>query len=100
MGGDSCTSGASSWWLELKSDIIFMSKGDTSMIVCLCEGMNDTALRQVIREGCATVTDIARRTRAGSHCGACGCDLKRLLAEEAQLDEAEAELEVLSIAAK
>lgn len=70
------------------------------MIVCLCEGMNDAALREVIRGGCATVTDIARRTRAGSHCGACGCDLKRLLAEEARLDGSEARPGARSLAAK
>ncbi len=70
------------------------------MIVCLCEGLNDTKLRKAIREGCSSVSDLVRCTRAGSHCGACGCDLKRLVAEEARLDTLEEELQALPLAAK
>ena len=70
----------------LKSDIIFREAED-AMIVCLCEGLNDRKLREAIREGACDVRKLARTTRAGTHCGSCACDLKRLVAEEQAEDE-------------
>lgn len=52
------------------------------MIVCLCEGMSCRDLRKAVQNGCTTVPDLVRRTRAGSHCAQCKCDLKRIVEEE------------------
>ena len=52
------------------------------MILCLCEGVSDRVLRSAVREGACTVGALARRTGAGTGCGACACDLKRIVAEE------------------
>jgi len=51
------------------------------MILCLCEGASDRELREVVRSGCTTVRELVDRTRVGSHCGNCACDLKRLVRE-------------------
>lgn len=56
------------------------------MIVCLCEGMSCRELRKAVQNGCSSVPDLVRRTRAGSHCGQCKCDLKRILDEERPVD--------------
>lgn len=52
------------------------------MILCLCEGLSDRVLRSAVRDGACTVGALARRTGAGTGCGSCACDLKRLVAEE------------------
>ncbi|MBX2803112.1 MAG: (2Fe-2S)-binding protein [Myxococcales bacterium] len=69
------------------------------MIVCLCEGLNDRRIARAIEEGCRTVQDLARSTGAGSQCGACGCELKRMLAEHRARARAQREAE-LPLAAK
>ncbi len=51
------------------------------MILCLCEGASDRELRQAVRAGCNSVPDLVRTTGAGSHCGQCKCDLKRIVAD-------------------
>ena len=66
------------------------------MIVCLCEGINDTSLRAAIRSGCRSVSELARRTRAATRCGACACDLKALLEEARARDEMLDEPEALA----
>ena len=59
------------------------------MILCLCEGASDRKLKTVARQGCATVRDLVMRTGAGSHCGQCKCDLKRIVDEvRAEADQA------------
>ncbi|MEM6930695.1 MAG: (2Fe-2S)-binding protein, partial [Myxococcota bacterium] len=62
--------------------------------LCLCEGRSDRELRAAVHRGCTTVPDLVRQTGAGSHCGHCKCDLKRLVEEArtARGDESEPEL--------
>jgi bacterioferritin-associated ferredoxin len=52
------------------------------MLLCLCHGVSDRRIRRAVRDGATTVGALARATRAGTGCGSCGCDLKRILAEE------------------
>lgn len=52
------------------------------MVLCLCHGVSDRKIREVVREGASTVGAIARATRAGSGCGSCVCDLKKILERE------------------
>ena len=72
----------------MKTVIIF------SMIVCLCEGLTERALLQRIRGGATTVRALARATGAGARCGACTCELKRIVRRERN------EAEALPLAAK
>ena len=51
------------------------------MIVCLCAGVNDRTIREVMRDGAGNIREIGARTGAGTHCGACRCDLRRIAAE-------------------
>ncbi len=61
------------------------------MIICICEGINETRIRQEIRSGAGSVGDLARCTGAGTGCGLCTCDLKRLVVEARSSGEADAE---------
>jgi bacterioferritin-associated ferredoxin len=70
---------------------------EASVILCLCEGVSDRVLRSAVRDGACSVAALARRTRAGTGCGSCACDLKRLVTEEAGRADREP---VLSLAAK
>ena len=49
------------------------------MIVCLCEGVSDRRVAETIEAGASTVRDVGRQCGAGTHCGACHCDLKAML---------------------
>ncbi len=51
------------------------------MLVCICKGVSDRALRAAIDDGAATVGQLARQTDAGTDCGTCVCELKQMLAE-------------------
>jgi bacterioferritin-associated ferredoxin len=66
----------------LKTDINFSVWWEARVIVCLCEGVNDRTLRDAVREGACTVGALVRRTKAGTNCGSCACDVKRVLCEE------------------
>lgn len=48
------------------------------MIVCLCEGVSDRGIRQAVDQGNTTARQITQATGAGSHCGLCRCDIRRL----------------------
>jgi bacterioferritin-associated ferredoxin len=67
------------------------------VILCLCEGVNDRVLRSAVRDGACSVGALARRTKAGTGCGSCACDLKRLIAEETARPDREP---VMALAAK
>ena len=49
------------------------------MIVCLCEGLSERVIEQAVREGATTVRAVARSTGAGTGCGSCVCDVRRIL---------------------
>jgi bacterioferritin-associated ferredoxin len=51
------------------------------MIICICEGINDRRIREEIRAGADSVGAIARSCGAGTGCGLCSCDLKRMVLE-------------------
>lgn len=53
------------------------------MYVCLCHPLTDKKLRQMVQTGeVRTVAEVAQKTRAGTGCGMCACDIKRILREE------------------
>lgn len=51
------------------------------MIICVCEAVNDRAIRSAIHKGCRSVRALRESTGAGGRCGNCACDLKRMLRE-------------------
>lgn len=54
--------------LPLLKTIFSISK---PMIVCVCNSVSDAAIARAIDEGASSVKEVARRTRAGTCCGAC-----------------------------
>lgn len=50
------------------------------MIVCLCRGVSEAALQEVIDAGATTVRHVAEACGAGTDCGACCPMVKELLA--------------------
>jgi bacterioferritin-associated ferredoxin len=60
----------------MKTVIIFI------MIVCLCEGISESEIVHRIRGGATTSRALARSTGVGTRCGACACDVKRLVRRE------------------
>jgi bacterioferritin-associated ferredoxin len=51
------------------------------MWVCHCVGVNDRQLRRVVELGARDEADIAMVCGAGSKCGGCQEDVRRVLAE-------------------
>ena len=51
------------------------------MILCLCQGISDHSVRATIRNGAATLDEVAAACRAGADCGACQDAVLDLLAE-------------------
>lgn len=70
------------------------------MIVCVCHRVNDRAVSSAIEGGARTVHAVGRATRAGTDCGACACDIRRLIAESQSADGREGEARVELLAAK
>jgi bacterioferritin-associated ferredoxin len=53
------------------------------MIVCLCVGVPESAIRATIAEGASTVAEIRRACGAGGDCGAC-CRMLAALVDQAR----------------
>lgn len=51
------------------------------MWVCLCKGVTDRQICAAIDAGARTTFEVARQSRAGTGCGACLPEVKRLLFE-------------------
>jgi len=66
------------------------------MIVCLCEGVNETEVRDTIQAGADTVGRVARACGAGTGCGICRHDIREFLRQCRVNDEDADEQELLS----
>jgi bacterioferritin-associated ferredoxin len=92
---------------QLKSVIIFTigRREFSSMILCLCEAVNDRAVREAVRNGASTVGAIAKLTKAGTNCGSCACDLAQVIKSERKQSASESccarpEQDMAALAAK
>jgi bacterioferritin-associated ferredoxin len=54
------------------------------VIVCLCEGVSDRAIRSCISEGSHSLKAVVNACDAGNGCGQCHPDIKRMLSERRQ----------------
>jgi assimilatory nitrate reductase catalytic subunit len=50
-------------------------------IVCACFGVGRTAIRDAIAAGAQTAAEIGAQLKAGTNCGSCLPELKRLVAQ-------------------
>jgi len=51
------------------------------MIVCLCNAVSDRTVRQVVREGAGTISEVRRACRAGKGCGQCRFQVAEIISE-------------------
>lgn len=49
------------------------------MIVCLCKGVSDRTIDEVIDRGARTVGQVARACGAGTDCGSCACQVREMI---------------------
>lgn len=46
------------------------------MYVCLCKGVTDHKIRELVADGARSWADIRRQTGCGTQCGKCACEAK------------------------
>ena len=61
------------------------------MYVCLCEGITDRRIRSLAHQGCHSVAEVSKECGAGSGCGQCRLQVRRLLLRERGPDPREHE---------
>ncbi len=52
------------------------------MYVCLCEGINDRQIRSLARSGLDSVAEVGKACGAGTGCGQCRLQVRRLILDE------------------
>ena len=52
---------------------------DPQGTVCRCAGVSGAAIAGAVEEGCSTVAEVSKATRAGTGCGGCHEDIKGLI---------------------
>ena len=56
------------------------SGSDPGPVICACFGIGLTAIREALRDGAGSVEEIGLKLRAGTNCGSCKPEIRRLLA--------------------
>ncbi|MGI6408026.1 MAG: (2Fe-2S)-binding protein [Gammaproteobacteria bacterium] len=46
------------------------------MYVCLCKGVTDHKIRELVTDGARSWADIRQQTGCGTQCGKCACEAK------------------------
>jgi len=59
------------------------------MVVCLCKGISDKQIRQLVEAGVTSAREVMSRCRAGTDCGTCVLQV-RAVVEETLAEVAEA----------
>jgi len=54
---------------------------ESEATVCACFGIGEGAVREAVACGARTVAEIGKATRAGTHCGSCLPELRRIVAQ-------------------
>ena len=49
------------------------------MILCLCRGVSEREVAEVVSQGAASVSEVRRACGAGTDCGSCVADIKAQL---------------------
>ena len=62
------------------------------MIVCLCKGVSDRTLEEVIDEGANTLKAVQKKCGAGGDCGSCRFHIAKMIAEQAEDKESVCDL--------
>ena len=51
------------------------------MYICLCHGVNETTLREAVKDGARTYRELSFQTGCGTQCGSCQSQVQALLVE-------------------
>ena len=65
------------------------------MYVCLCMGVTDRDIRQLVKQGACSAEEIAGCTGAGTRCGSCVSTVAALVDEEGGGASSHRRLEIL-----
>jgi assimilatory nitrate reductase electron transfer subunit len=57
---------------------------DPQSTVCRCAGVSGAKIQSAVEEGCSTVNEVSKATRAGTGCGGCHEDIKGLIEKHFQ----------------
>jgi assimilatory nitrate reductase electron transfer subunit len=57
---------------------------DPAGTVCRCAGVSGTKIQGAVEDGCSTVAEVSKATRAGTGCGGCHEDIKGLIEKHFQ----------------
>lgn len=57
------------------------------MIICLCEGISETEIKELIKSGASSLEDLRKECGAGGKCGGCLWQLLDTLEKEKALDK-------------
>ncbi|MBE4717056.1 FAD-dependent oxidoreductase [Pseudarthrobacter sp. AB1] len=57
---------------------------DPEETVCRCAGVSGTKIQGAVADGCSTVAEVSKATRAGTGCGGCHEDIKGLIEKHFQ----------------
>ena len=60
------------------------SSNDPQRTVCRCAGVNAASIEGSVMEGCSTVGEVSKATRAGTGCGGCHEDIKGIIEKHFQ----------------
>jgi bacterioferritin-associated ferredoxin len=71
------------------------------MLVCHCNGVSDRTIRRVVRDGARSVGQVADACGAGSCCGGCHREIRKIVRAEgrAERDPASVAMPAESVAA-
>jgi bacterioferritin-associated ferredoxin len=82
--------------IDIESRFQYASFPFARMIVCHCHLVTERRIRQMVREGCSSLTELGRACGAGTSCGGC-LPLVCEIVEEAACDRSEREQCPLSL---
>ncbi len=68
------------------------------MYVCLCHGINESTLREAVKNGSRTLRELSFQTGCGTQCGSCVPQVRELLTESLSSTQAGTSVSFLQIA--
>ncbi|MBT8160009.1 MULTISPECIES: FAD-dependent oxidoreductase [Arthrobacter] len=60
------------------------SQDDPQRTVCRCAGVSGASIEEAVLEGCSSIPEVSKATRAGTGCGGCHSDIKALIEKHFQ----------------
>ena len=51
------------------------------MYICICHGVNETTIRNAVKQGSRTLRELSFQTGCGTQCGSCVTQVQTLLRE-------------------